>query len=178
MITTTKPAIRLAALLGLSAVWVFLWCAPAGAHAELIVTEPEDGAVLTEVPEQVRLRFDEPVVAEFDPLEVRDQQGNRADEGNARVDPEDARVLVADLKALPVGTYAVEWRITSVDGHVIEGAFDFNVTASDVSELPDDAGGEAEGAGESGSGLIRVALICLLGLSIVAALGVILRRRR
>jgi methionine-rich copper-binding protein CopC len=157
---------------------VFLWCAPAGAHAELIVTEPEDGAVLTEVPEQVRLRFDEPVVAEFDPLEVRDQQGNRADEGNARVDPEDARVLVADLKALPVGTYAVEWRITSVDGHVIEGAFDFNVTASDVSELPDDAGGEAEGAGESGSGLIRVALICLLGLSIVAALGVILRRRR
>ena len=177
MVTTTKPAIRLAALLGLSAVWVFLWCTPAWAHAELIGSEPEDRAALTEVPEQVRLRFNEPIVAEFDPLEVRDQQGNRADEGNARVDPEDARVLVADLKELPVGLYAVEWRITSVDGHVVEGTFDFNVTASDVSELPDDAGADAEGAGESGSGIVRVALICILGLSLVAALGVVLRRR-
>ena len=176
MITTKKPAIRLAALLGLSVVWLFSLCTPVWAHAELIETEPEDEAALAEVPEQVRLRFNEPIVAEFDPLEVRDQQGNRADEDNARVDPDDARVLVADLKELPEGQYAAEWRITSIDGHVIEDTFDFTVTDSDVSELPGDAGEPVSES--SGGGVTRMAIIGILGLSIAAALGVVLRRRR
>lgn len=171
-----KPAIRLAALLGLSAVWLFLACTLAWAHAELIETEPEDGAALAEVPEQVWLRFNEPIVAEFNPLEVRDQQGNRADEDNARVDPDDARVLVADLKELPEGRYAAEWRITSIDGHVIGDTFDFTVTASDVSELPGDAGEPVPES--SGEGVTRMAIVGIFGLSIVAALVVVLRRRR
>jgi methionine-rich copper-binding protein CopC len=176
MVTASKPATRLTALLGLSAVWLFLWCTPVWGHAELLETEPEDGAALAEAPEQVRLQFNEPIEAEFNPLEVRDQQGNRADEDNARVDPDDARILVADLKALPAGSYTVEWRITSVDGHVVGDTFDFNVTASDVSELPDDP---VEPASESsGSGVARMAIIGILGLSIAAALGVVLRRRR
>lgn len=176
MVATMKPAIRLAALLGLSAVWLFLSCTPVLAHAELLESEPENGAALEQVPDQVRLRFDEPIEAEFNPLEVYDQQGNRADEDNARVDPDDARVLVADLKELPEGPYTAEWRITSVDGHVIEDTFDFTVTASDVSELPGDTGEPVSES--SGGGITRMAIIGILGLSIVAALGVVLRRRR
>jgi hypothetical protein len=107
---------------------------------------------------------------------VRDQQGNRADEDNARVDPDDARVLVADLKELPEGPYTAEWRITSIDGHVIEDTFDFTVTDSDVSELPGDAG---EPVSESSGGRVtRMAIIGILALSIAAALGVVLRLRR
>jgi methionine-rich copper-binding protein CopC len=176
MVTALKPIIRLAALLGLSAVWLFLSCTSALAHAELLESEPEDGAALEQVPDQVRLRFNEPIVAEFDPLEVRDQQGNRADEDNARVDPDNARVLVADLKELPEGPYTAEWRITSVDGHVIDDAFNFTVTTSDVSELPGDAGEPVSES--SGGGVTRMAIIGILGLSIAAALGVVLRRRR
>ncbi len=178
MVVMTNPAIRLVALLGLSAVWLFLPCTPALAHAELLESEPEDGAALEQLPDQVRLRFDEPIEAEFNPLEVHDQQGNRADKGNARVDPDDARVVVADLKELPEGTYTVEWRVTSIDGHVVGDTFNFIVTASDVSELPSDAVADAEDAGEPGSGITRMAIIGILGVSIVAALGVFLRRRR
>ncbi|MDQ4043533.1 MAG: copper resistance protein CopC, partial [Actinomycetota bacterium] len=74
------------------------------------------------------------------------------------------------------GPYTAEWRITSVDGHVINDAFNFTVTNSDVSELPGDAGEPVSEA--SGGGVTRMAIIGLLGLSIAAALGVVLRRRR
>ena len=97
------------------------WCSPALAHATLRES-PASGASLRGTPEQVRLRFSEPVDAEFDPVRVFDAEGERVDEDDARVDPEDARVLPAGLEDLPQGSYRVEWRVTSVDGHVVEDA--------------------------------------------------------
>ena len=52
------------------------------------------------------------------------------DEHNARIDSSDARDLLVDLKKLPEGSYRVEWRVTSIDGHVIEDAYAFNVSAN------------------------------------------------
>jgi methionine-rich copper-binding protein CopC len=121
---------RLAALLWLSVLWLLLACVPALAHATLLQETPAAGARLDEPPEQVHLRFNEPVNAEFEPLEVRDASGKRVDEDNARVDPNDARVIVEGLKELPKGSYKVEWRVTSVDGHVISGHYGFSVTSS------------------------------------------------
>src|SRR4051794_26018211 len=117
-----KPAIRLVTLLGLSAVWLFLLCTPALAHARLLETYPTEGAILAEPPEQVQLRFNEPIEAEFSPLEVSDQQGNRVDEDNARISPNNATLLLIDLKeSLSKGSYTVEWRVTSADGHPVNG---------------------------------------------------------
>lgn len=170
---------RLAAFFGLSVAWLLLSCGSASAHARLTETYPTNEETLAESPEQVQLLFSEPIEAEFNPLKVYDQQGNRADEDDARVDPDDARVLVGDLKELPVGTYTAEWRVTSLDGHVVEDAFNFTVTASDVSELQsDDAGTDVEGDVDSGLSLAGMAIIGLLGLSLIAALGVVLQRRR
>src|SRR3712207_1562241 len=92
---------RLVALLWLSAAWMLLGllsCLPALAHAYLVGSSPPAGSELSTSPEQVRLRFNEPVDAEFSPLEVRDSEGKRVDEDDARVDPEDARVVLADLQ--------------------------------------------------------------------------------
>jgi methionine-rich copper-binding protein CopC len=136
---------RLAGLLALAALWLTVWCAPALAHARLLEETPASGASLAEPPEQVRLRFSEPVDAEFDPLKVYDAEGDRVDEDDARMDPDDARVLVAGLQDLPEGSYRVEWRVTSIDGHVIEDAYAFNVTP-DAGET---GGGSRAGAGES-----------------------------
>src|SRR3712207_6204910 len=127
---------RLVALMGLSAAWLLLSCVPALAHARLLQEEPPDGATLAESPDQVELRFSEPVDAEFSPLEVRDSDGNRVDKDNARVDPDDARVLVVDLKELSEGSYAVEWRVTSIDGHVVEGRYGFAVTDAKEDQPP------------------------------------------
>jgi copper transport protein len=120
---------RLAVALWLFVAWVVLPCAPALAHATLIEASPPQGGKTPAPPERVELRFTEPVDAGFDPVVVRDADGARVDEGDGRVDPEDARVVLADLEELPEGSYAVRWRVTSIDGHVVEGRYGFAVAA-------------------------------------------------
>ena len=82
---------------------------------------PAPGARLSESPERLRLTFTEPVPAEFDPVEVTGPGGD------ARVAPEDDRVVEAGLEALPAGTCTVEYRVTSIDGHVISDSYEFAV---------------------------------------------------
>jgi methionine-rich copper-binding protein CopC len=140
---------RLLALLGLSAVWLLLSSVPALAHARLLQEEPADGAALANSPDRVELRFSEPVDAEFSPLEVRNSEGERVDKDTARVHPQDARVLIADLEELPEGSYTVEWRVTSIDGHVVQGRYRFAVTDRGEDRPPSDTQG-AEGPGAEG----------------------------
>jgi methionine-rich copper-binding protein CopC len=125
----TIPALRVVIhCLCLSAALVILPCPPAHAHARLTGSDPAADAILNEAPAQVRLRFNEPVEAEFSPVEVYDAAGDRVDEDDARVDPDDARVVLVGLgRDLPDGPYSVEWRVTSIDGHVIEGTYEFAV---------------------------------------------------
>jgi copper resistance protein C len=139
---------RLVALLWLSVVWVLLSCVPAMAHASLVQAEPAEGAALTESPDRVQLRFSEPVDAEFSPIEVRDSEGSRVDEDDARVDPDDARVVLAGLKRLPEGDYRVQWRVTSIDGHVVEGRYRFAVASAGVQSPEDTQEAQEQGAEE------------------------------
>jgi methionine-rich copper-binding protein CopC len=190
---------RLTSVLVLSAVWLILWSAPVLAHARLLQAEPPAGANLEKNPEHVRLHFSEPVDAEFDPLEVYESDGNRVDKGSARVDPDDARVVEVGLEEnLPAGSYEVQWRVTSIDGHVVEGAYDFTVTASgdesegaaqadaeDAEEPEQQPAVQEEGAEEEpGSGSSSILLYSALSLGILglAALvlvgGMRLRRRK
>jgi copper resistance protein C len=139
---------RLVALLWLSAAWLLLSCVPALAHARLVQEEPAGGATLAESPDRVELTFSEPVDAEFSPLEVRNSEGERVDEDNARIDPADARVLIVDLEELSEGSYTVEWRVTSIDGHVVEGRYEFVVTEAEEDQPPGEARGEGQKAEE------------------------------
>ncbi len=173
---------RSAALFGLSIVWLLLLCGPALAHAELVETYPADGDTLAESPDQVRLQFTEPIEAAFDPVKVYDQQGNRVDEDDARVDPDDAKVLVAGLEELPDGSYTVEWRVTSLDGHIVDGTYRFLVAGagespaaaqsvdSDVEE-PDSTPQESAGGG------FTITHGAILGLGALVVLILVLRRR-
>jgi copper resistance protein C len=147
---------RLASLLWLSVVWLLLSCVPALAHATLVQQTPAAGARLDEPPEQVRLRFNEPVDAEFDPLKVYDAEGDRVDEEDARIDPNDARVLVEELKELPRGSYKVEWRVTSVDGHVVSGAYGFSVTGSGDQDSHNGANNGDQPAAGNDEGIVGV----------------------
>ncbi len=128
------------------ALWLAVLCVPALAHATLVQESPAAGASLDQPSGQVRLTFSEPVDAEFDPLKVYDAEGNRVDEDDARVDPDDARVLLVGLEELAEGSYRVEWRVTSIDGHVIEDAYAFNVAAGPG----ENGGGSKANAGDNG----------------------------
>ena len=159
-------------------------CGPILAHARLVETYPVDGETLAEPPEQVQLRFNEPVEAEFDPIEVYDQEGERVDEEDARVGPDDRRLLVADLGALSEGSYTVEWRVASADGHPIDGVYEFAVDASSAA---------GTGAGspiasiersveqdEAGSrwGSVLVPIVGILLVCVLAVAGLVMLRRR
>ena len=137
MVPSLSSVRRLTVFLGLSAVLLLLPCAPVLAHAQLLQAEPEDGTVLTQPPAQVRLRFSEPIEAEFNPIKVLDQQSERVDQDNARVDPEDRKAVVADLKGLANGTYTVQWRVTSADTHPVNGSYEFSVTGAATDEAQD-----------------------------------------
>ena len=140
----------LATALALSAAWFFSRCAPALAHAQLVESGPSAGDVLAEGPERVRLRFNEPVDAPFDPLKVYDSRGERVDADDAHPDPEDARAVEAGLEeGLAGGTYTVEYRVTSIDGHVVEGAYDFAIDADRRGD-PGDAASADGGAATEG----------------------------
>lgn len=172
------------ALLGLSAVWLLLSCVPALAHARLTEAYPADGEALVEPPEQVQLRFNEPVDAEFDPIEVYDREGDRVDEDDARVSTDDRRLLVADLGALPEGSYTVEWRVTSADGHPIDETFEFAVDASatdaeaGVPIAPIERSAEQEDTGSMWGNVLAAILGVLLVCALAAAGLLVLRRRR
>jgi copper transport protein len=137
---------RLAVALGLVAAWLLLSCSPALAHATLVEASPPQRGTVYKPPERVELRFSEPVEAGFDPVVVRDEHRHRVDEHDARVDPEDARVVLADLEELPEGTYEVEWRVTSIDGHVVEGRYGFAVASPTGHGEPGAHGNHARGA--------------------------------
>ena len=78
----------------------------------------------------MRIRFNEPVEAEFSPLEVYNSEGRRVDRADAGVDPDNPRVVRTSLEDLSEGTYTVQYRITSLDGHVVDGEYDFRVAAN------------------------------------------------
>lgn len=107
--------------------------APASAHATLVSTDPADGAVLPEAPEEVTFTFDESVSLVADGLLVYDAAGEPVEvDASAR----DA-VVTADLPGgLDDGTYVVTWRVVSSDGHPIAGSLTFHVGAPSPSVQP------------------------------------------
>jgi copper resistance protein C len=181
----TRPSTwRLAALFGLSAAWLFLLCGPALAHARLVETYPTDGGTLAEPPEQVQILFNEPIEAEFNPVEVYDQGGVRVDEDDARVSPNDAKLLVMDLGELSEDYFTVEWRVTSADAHPVSGAYGFAVDASaadnDVGAgepiEPIERSAEQEET-DSAWGLVPTVILGILLVGALAIAGFVVLRR-
>jgi methionine-rich copper-binding protein CopC len=168
-----NPAIRLVTLLGLSAVWLVLLCIPALAHARLLETYPAEEAVLAESPQQVQLRFNEPIEAEFSPLKVR-------------ISPNDATLLVIDLaEPLSKGSYTVEWRVTSADGHPVNGTYRFAVGDSTTGSKggagkpiePIERSARQEEKGSQG-GITQAAVLGVLLIGALAVAGFVVLRRR
>jgi copper transport protein len=119
---------------------VVLFALPAGsatAHAVLIDTEPSVGAVLDSSPEEIILRFNESVSTAFSSVRVIDQNGEELWVVKTRHVDGDRTAVRADAGGLGNGTYIVVWRVTSADGHPVQGSFTFQVgtTSADVSSV-------------------------------------------
>lgn len=184
----SRGALRALALLALSFAWTALWVESASAHAQLSEADPAAGTTIREGPDLVSLRFTEPVEAEFDPIKVFGPGGERVDRGDARVSPDDARVVETGLEEAPQGKYTVEWRVTSIDGHVVAGEYGFEVAEAGeppggTDEAADDARQPAPqpAAQEGGTTPVAVygaASLGVLAVIVLAVLGIIALRRR
>ena len=101
--------------------------APAAAHAFLDHALPAVGSTVHESPQAVRLWFTEQLEPAFSSVRVLDRSGKEVDAGDSHVDDTDPMALAATLRTLAPGTYRVVWRVVSVDTHITEGDFTFDV---------------------------------------------------
>jgi len=105
---------------------------PSTKHATLVSSEPAADSHLASPPTRVRLVYSEPiegklakvtiVPATAAPIVLR-----------AGADPRDVHAVIAPVDALGPGSYKVEWRVVSADGHPVDGTFSFTVGDTTVS---------------------------------------------
>jgi methionine-rich copper-binding protein CopC len=99
----------------------------ATAHAFLDRADPRVGSVVAHAPPTIRLTFTQAVVVPFCRVTVTGPPGFSG-AGAPHAVPGDPLGLAVDLKSpTPAGTYEVRWRVLSVDTHVTEGDFSFQV---------------------------------------------------
>jgi copper transport protein len=102
----------------------------ASAHAVLLSSTPAANSVLEKSPPNLELNYDEDINASLASVKLYDGKG-KAVALDAPHSGSSAKSVVATLPKLADGLYAVVWRVTSVDGHVVDGAFSFQIgTAS------------------------------------------------
>jgi methionine-rich copper-binding protein CopC len=100
----------------------------ASAHATLISSDPAPGAVMASGPATVSATFSEELQTAFAAMTVVGPDANLWSLGEARVN---GPVATVDLRPLgPAGTYTANYRVTSVDGHVITGSWSFELTVA------------------------------------------------
>jgi len=154
-VAASTGALHWTAVLVTALAAVIAWAAPQPVlgHAFLEASDPAVDAVLTAMPAAVRLQFSEPVEVgasifkvyplphEEDPLRLkaaasqlvnevltaRRDQDRRADAGLAASGAvaDDIQILLKE--DLPTGPYVVMWRVLSIDTHVTQGFFVFQV---------------------------------------------------
>jgi copper transport protein len=101
--------------------------AAAWAHAALVRTVPAASVVLNRPPPLVQLTYTEAVEPKFAAVSVTNAAGRSQTAGTPRRSASDPKTLVVPLHRVAQGWYLVYWRVISVDGHPVRGAFTFAV---------------------------------------------------
>ncbi|MCA9945658.1 MAG: copper resistance protein CopC [Anaerolineales bacterium] len=114
------PSVLLAGLL-------WLWVQPVLAHAVPEFSNPAPNALLDELPDNLIIQFNEPIVANLSRIELLTQAGEAVETGPLQVIDANGRTAAIPLPPdLGQGAYLVSWQVLSgVDGHTTSGTFAF-----------------------------------------------------
>lgn len=99
----------------------------ADAHAFLAKADPRVGSVLAHAPPAIRLKFTQGIVVPFCRVTVTGPAGFGGVGAPHAVAGDPLSLAVDVTGPTPPGTYVVRWRALSVDTHVTEGDFSFQV---------------------------------------------------
>ena len=106
--------------------------ATANAHAHLQKSSPADNSVVTTSPSNLVLNFSE--AARLTALSI--QKGDEPKQDLKPLPTTAAQQVSIPLPPLTPGTYSVNWRVVSDDGHVMGGALHFTLTADHATDHP------------------------------------------
>ncbi|MDW8806898.1 copper resistance protein CopC [Streptomyces scabiei] len=101
---------------------------PVSAHAALTGSDPQQGSVVQDAPDQVSLTFSEKVAMSDGAVRVYDPKGKEADTGKV-TELGGNSYSVGLHSGLPNGTFTVTYQVVSADSHPVSGAFTFSVGA-------------------------------------------------
>ena len=118
MVASGRIASTLLALLIASAAW---------GHTFLDHAQPPVGSTVHAAPVRVELWFSQDLEPAFSTLKVVDATGKQVDRRDKLVPDGDKSRMSVSMTPLPPGKYRVLWRALSVDTHVTEGDFTFEL---------------------------------------------------
>jgi len=106
---------------------LFIIVIPVAAHGYIVKSEPEDGAVLENSPETVKIWFSEALVPDSGSISIVDGAGNTIEPARVYQDSADDTLLVAELPSdLPHAAYiAATSGVVVSDGHTVSGSIVF-----------------------------------------------------
>lgn len=120
----------------------------ASAHAARIAADPAENAALTSGPQRVSATFNEQMQPEFAAMTVVGPDGNLWSTGDPQVNGAVLSVAVRPLG--PAGTYTVNYRVTSADGHPVSGSWTFGLTVAATGTPGPSAAKPPEPTGDGG----------------------------
>jgi copper resistance protein C len=100
----------------------------ASAHAVRVATDPVENTALAQGPQKVSATFNEKLQPQFAAMTVVGPDGNLWSTGDPLVNGAVISVSVRPLG--PSGTYTVNYRVTSADGHPVSGSWPFRLTVA------------------------------------------------
>jgi methionine-rich copper-binding protein CopC len=144
----------------------------ASAHATRVATDPVDNAELSTSPAQVSATFNEKLQPQFAAMTVVGPDGNLWSTGDPQVS---GAVISVGVRPLgPSGTYTVNYRVTSADGHVVSGAWSFRLTVASTGT----PGPSASTTSPSGDGIPVWPFFVAAGVIVAAGAFWAVRRQR
>lgn len=162
----TRVATGLLAIVALGLVTIGLGAPGALAHTDLVSTDPIDGSVLTQAPSTVTLTFAEDLLQAA--VTISDVSGTVVDSPASVIDG--VIVTAPWPEGLPDGSYSVNYRVVSTDGHPVEGAL---VVAFGAGVSLDPALSGAPASPDDGNGP-RVIIAVVIGIAVVTVLATVI----
>ena len=165
---------------------MILLAAPSQAHSQEVASDPADKSQVSVVPAAVTVTFNENVLGLGTKVLVTGPDGD-VTHGAPTVTNNVVRQAVSP--GSPAGSYRVQWRVTSADGHPVSGEFTFSATAgtpagsgTTVPAASTPASSNSPAGAVSSSNSLRVigigAVVLAVLLALTAAVGRIVRNRR